>query len=142
MGTPSTKPTIVFSERSGMPDRYCPACGVELDNDPRYCPECGTEIGDDQIADENSTEDDSWNWNNPAGPFRSPRRALRSVIVFGFLSFLLSIGLNAVGLPITELPHPIPIALFAFWFGIIVIGLPLWGLLHISDNVLGFLERG
>ncbi|WP_229126385.1 hypothetical protein [Halapricum desulfuricans] len=63
------------------------------------------------------------------------------MIVVGFVSFLLSIGLNAVGLPITELPHPVPIALFAFWAGVIMIGLPLWGLLLISDNVLGFLKH-
>ena len=125
-----------------MPDQYCPACGEELAKDTRYCPNCGTGFGDDQSADENSTDSDSWNWNDPAGPFGSPRHAVRSVIVFGFLSFLLSIGLNAVGLPITELPHPIPIVLFAFWAGIIMIGLPLWGLLHVTDNVLGFLKSG
>jgi len=123
-----------------MPDRYCPACGVEVDKGVRYCPNCGTEIGDNQSADENPTDSDPWDWNDPAGPFRSPRRLLQSVIVFGFLSFVLSIALNAVGLPITELPHPIPIASFAFWFGIIVIGLPLWGIMHVSDNVLGFLK--
>lgn len=123
-----------------MPDQSCPACRVEIDKDVRFCPNCGTEIGDDQSEGDNSTDGDSWNWNDPAGPFRSPRHVLRSVIVFGFFSFLLSIGLNTVGLPITELPHPIPIALFAFWFGIIVIGLPLWGILHVSDNVLGFLK--
>ncbi|MCU4728578.1 hypothetical protein [Halapricum hydrolyticum] len=60
--------------------------------------------------------------------------------VLGFLSFLAAIGLNAVGLPITALPHSLDIALFAFWFGVIVVGLPLWGLLHVSDNVLGFLR--
>jgi len=124
-----------------MPDRYCPVCGEELTDSARYCPNCGDHVsGDNQSADENSTDDDSWDWNDPAGPFRSPRRLLRSVIVFGFLSFLLAIGLNAVGFPITELPHPIPIALFAFWAGITMIGLPLWGLLHVTDNVLGFLK--
>ena len=123
-----------------MSDRHCPACGVELDKEVRYCPNCGTGIGDEQSAGNQSTDSNSWNWNNPAGPFRSPRRALRSVIVFGLLSFLLSIALNAVGFPITDLPHPIPIALFAFWTGIIMIGLPLWGLLHVTDNVLGFLK--
>jgi len=126
-----------------MPDRYCPVCGEELTDSARYCPNCGDHVsGDNQSADENSTQGDSWNWNDPAGPFRSPRRLLNSVIVFGFVSFLLAIGLNAVGLPITALPHPIPIALFAFWFGVIVVGLPLWGLLHVTDNVLGFLKNG
>ncbi|WP_158855027.1 zinc ribbon domain-containing protein [Halorhabdus sp. CUG00001] len=124
-----------------MPDRYCPACGIELDHDPRYCPECGTDLENQQSEDEHSISSNSWSWRDPSGPFRSPRLALRSVIVVGFVSFLLSIGLNAVGLPINELPHPVPIALFAFWAGVIMIGLPLWGLLHITDNVLGFLKH-
>jgi len=123
-------------------DRYCQRCGAELDDDVSYCPECGAAVGDDDEMTDNatSTDGDSRDWNDPAGPFRSPRRALGTLNVLGVLSFLLAIGLNAVGLPITALPHPIPIALFAFWFGVIVVGLPLWGLLHITDNVLGFLK--
>lgn len=125
-----------------MPDRYCQQCGVELSDDPRYCPECGTHVADAQTHNETSMEDDSWDWSEPAGPFESPRSVIGSVNGIGFVSFLLAIGLNAVGLPITALPHPVPIALFIFWFGVLVVGLPLWGLLHVTDNVLGFLRRG
>ena len=126
-----------------MSDRYCQQCGAELD-DAAYCSECGATAGDDGETTDNetSTEDGSWDWFSPRGPFQSPRRAVGSLNLLGFVSFLLAIGLNAVGLPITALPHPIPIALFAFWFGIIVVGLPLWGLLHVTDNVLGFLKPG
>jgi len=129
-----------------MLDRDCQQCGVEIDDDASYCPECGTAVGDEHEPDTTdnttSTDADSWEWSDPRGPFRSPRRALGTLNVLGFVSFLLAIGLNAVGLPITALPHPVPIAMFAFWFGVIVVGLPLWGLLHITDNVLGFLRQG
>lgn len=125
-----------------MPDRYCQQCSAELADDASYCPECGTAVRDDDGTTDNatSTNGDSWDWSSPRGPFESPRRAVGSLNLFGFVSFLLAIGLNAVGLPITALPHPIPIALFAFWAGVLMIGLPLWGLLHVSDNVLGFLK--
>jgi len=113
-------------------DRYCQQCGAELD-DAAYCSECGAAVGDDYETTDNTTSTEN-------GPFQSPRRAVGSLNLLGFVSFLLAIGLNAVGLPITALPHPIPIALFAFWFGVIVVGLPLWGLLHVTDNVLGFLK--
>jgi len=124
-----------------MPD-YCQRCGAELDEDVSYCPECGATVGDDDETTDSttSTDTDSWDWDSPRGPFQSPRRAVASLNLLGFVSFLLAIGLNAVGLPITALPHPIPIAMFAFWFGVIVVGLPLWGLLRVTDNVLGFLK--
>jgi len=124
-----------------MPERYCRACGAELD-DAAYCSECGTAVGDDyETTDkETSTNGDSWEWSNSLGPFQSPRRAVGSLNLLGFVSFLLAIGLNAVGLPITALPYPIPIALFDFWAGVLMVGLPLWGLLHVTDNVLGFLK--
>jgi hypothetical protein len=128
-----------------MPDRYCPSCGAELADDASYCFECGSTVGDNHESDATngvtSTDGDSWDWSNPRGPFQSPRRALGTLNILGFLSFLAAIGLNAVGLPITALPHPLDIALFAFWFGVIVVGLPLWGLLHVSDNVLEFLNH-
>ena len=120
-----------------MSDRYYQQCAAELD-DASCCSKCGTAVGDDH--DTTSTDSDSWDWSNPRGPFQSPRRAVASLNLLGFVSFLLAIGLNAVGLPITALPHPIPIALFAFWAGVLMVGLPLWGLLHITDNVLGFLK--
>jgi hypothetical protein len=127
-----------------MPDRYCQQCGAGLDGDASYCPECGAAAGDDAETTDNatSTENDSWDWFSPRGPFQSPRRAVASLNLLGFVSFLLAIGLNAVGLPITALPHPLPIAMFAFWAGVLMVGLPLWGLLHVTDNVLGFLKPG
>jgi len=121
-----------------MPDRYCQQCGAELDDDTSYCSGCSAAVG--EVDDTASTNDNSWDWSNPRGPFQSPRRAVATVNLLGFVSFLFAIGLNAVGLPITALPHPLPIAMFAFWFGVIVVGLPLWGLLHVTDNVLGFLK--
>ncbi|GGN08316.1 zinc ribbon domain-containing protein [Halarchaeum nitratireducens] len=124
-----------------MPD-YCQQCGSELADATSYCPECGAVAGDDDETTDNatSTENNSWDWSNPRGPFQSPRRAVGSLNLLGFLSFLFAIGLNAVGLPITALPHPLDIALFSYWFGVLVVGLPLWGLLHVTDNVLGFLK--
>lgn len=126
-----------------MPD-YCQRCSSEIADDASCCPECGTAVGDDHEPDtadvETSTEGDSWDLSNPHGPFQSPRRALWTVNVLALVSFLAAIGLNAVGLPITAFPHPLPIAMFIFWFGTLVIGLPLWGLLHVTDNVLGFLR--
>jgi hypothetical protein len=128
-----------------MSDRYCPECGAELASDPSYCSDCGAAFEDDHDPDttdvKTTTNGDSWEWLDPYGPFRSPRRALGTLNAVGFISFLMAIGLNAVGLPITALPHPIDISLFAFWFGVIVVGLPLWGLLHATDNVLGFLKH-
>jgi len=123
-----------------MPNRYCRQCGVELDENASYCPECGTATGGDGETNGNatSTENNSWEWSNPQGPFLSPRQVLGKLNMLGFVSMLIAIGLNAIGLPITVLPHPLPIAMFVFWFGILVVGLPLWGLLHIADNVLGF----
>lgn len=119
---------------------YCRQCGTELDADASYCPECGTAVR--EVDDTTSTDSDSWDWSNPRGPFQSPCRAVGRLNLLGFVSFLLAIGLNAVGLPITALPHPLPIAMFAYWAGVLMVGLPLWGLLHVSDNVLGFLKRG
>jgi hypothetical protein len=136
----ATTPTNSVCENGNMPDQYCPQCGIELSDGPQYCPECGTHVADEQTNTETSTEDDSWDWSEPRGPFESPRSAIGSVNAIGFVSFLVAIGLNAVGLPITALPHPVPIALFIFWFGVLVVGLPLWGLLHVTDNVLGFLK--
>lgn len=124
-----------------MPNRYCQRCGVELTDDPRYCLECGEKVVENN-AEATSTDGNLWDWSDPYGPFRSPRRALAALNTLGLVSFLVAIGLNAIGLPITALPHPLDIALFAFWFGVIVVGLPLWGLLHVSDNVLGFLRQG
>lgn len=127
-----------------MPD-YCQRCGAEFADDASYCPECGSGVGNDHEPDtadvETSTDGNSWDWSDPYGPFRSPRRALVALNTLGFISFLVAIGFNAIGLPITALPHPLDIALFVFWFGVIVVGLPLWGLLHVSDNVLGFLKH-
>lgn len=123
-----------------MPTRYCQQCGVELDGNASYCPECGTKIGNgsETTDKETSTDADSWKWSNPRGTFQSPRQALGTLNMLGVVSILVAIGLNAIGLPITVLPHPLPIAMFVFWLGILVVGLPLWGLLHIADNVLGF----
>jgi len=122
--------------------RYCQQCGAELVDDTSYCSECGVAVGDDyETTDrETSTENDSWDWTSSRGPFESPRRAVASLNLLGFVSFLLAIGFNAIGLPITALPHPLPIAMFAYWAGVLMVGLPLWGLLHITDNVLGFLK--
>ena len=72
-----------------MPDHYCPACGAELADDASYCSECGIAVGDDHERDttngEFSTDGDSWEWSSPGGPFRSPRRALGTLNVLGFL---------------------------------------------------------
>lgn len=87
-------------------------------------PECGEEVVENH-AEATSTEGNSWDWADPYGPFRSPRRALVALNTLGFISFLAAIGFNAIGLPITALPHPLDIALFAFWFGVIIVGLPL-----------------
>jgi hypothetical protein len=124
-----------------MPD-YCQRCGSEPADDASYCPECGSAVGDDDETTDNvtSTGSDSWDWSNPRGPFQSPRRVLGTLNTLGFVSFLTAIALNAVGLPITALPHPLDIALFIYWLGVLVVGLPLWGLLHVTDNVLGFLK--
>lgn len=127
-----------------MPDHYCQECGAELDNDTSYCSDCGAaaEVNDvPETTDRGPSEgEDLWEWSDPRGPFRTPRRALGTLNVFGFISFLLAVGLNTVGLPITALPDPLPITIFLFWLGVLVIGLPLWGLLHVTDNVLGFLR--
>lgn len=127
-----------------MSVRYCQQCGAELDDDTSYCPECGTAVGDDYETTDNATsiENDSWDWSDPYGPFQSPRRALGTVNLLGVVTFLFAVVGNALGYPITVLPEPLPIALFLFWFGIIFFGFPLWVLLHVSDNVLGFLKQG
>jgi hypothetical protein len=107
----------------------CQRCVSELDDDASYCPECGTAVKNNHEPDTtdrtNLIDGDSWEWLNPRGPFESPRRAVGSLNLLGFVSFLLAIRVTAVGLPITALPHPIPIALFAFWAGVLMVGLPL-----------------
>lgn len=60
----------------------------------------------------------------------------------GFVSFLVIIGLNAIGLSITAPPNHLDMAPLCVLFGVIVVGLPLCGLPYISDNVLGFLQHG
>ena len=121
-----------------MPTRYCRQCGAELGDNNSYCSECGTPTDYETTNKETSTDNDSWEWLNPREPLQSPRQALGTLNMIGFVSMLVAIGLNAIGLPITVLPHPLPIAMFVFWLGILVVGLPLWGPLHIVDNVLGF----
>ncbi|WP_049927537.1 zinc ribbon domain-containing protein [Halopiger goleimassiliensis] len=101
-----------------MPVHYYQTCGAELDDNASYCPECGTVVRDghniDAGDDTTSKDSDPWDWSDPRAPVQSPRHVVGSLNLLGFVSFLLAIGLNAVGLPITALPHPIPIALFAF----------------------------
>jgi hypothetical protein len=88
--------------------------------------------------------DDGWNWLDPRGPFRSPRRALDVFNGVGLLVLLVGVGLAIAGVdaPFAILPDPLPIVLAIYVVVVLLVGLPIAGLLLITDNFLGYLRHG
>lgn len=128
---------------------YCPSCGAEVANDDSYCTGCGEALGNeggaaDEPSDNSSTTDEEWSWLDPAGPFRSPRRTLNVLNGIGLLVLAVGIGASLAGVdaPLAVLPDPLPILLAVYVVAVLLLGLPLAGLLLVTDNVLGFLRHG
>lgn len=131
---------------------YCPNCGSEHEAGHRFCNSCGEEFGESSFEGHspeepqasNGTGSEEWSWLDPKGPFRSPRTALNYfngvglVLIFGGL-LLVVVGVDS---PYAFLPDPLPIVLVVYLLIVIFVGLPLAGILLLTDNVLGFLRHG
>lgn len=142
---------------------YCPSCGTEHATEDAYCRECGTHVGADDAAhagpsgstshgehsaspdgDADPGTDAGWNWLDPHGPFRSPRNVLNTINTIGVLLLVVGLGLSLAGMeaPYAVLPSPLPILLVVYILAVVFVGLPVWVVLLVTDNVLGFLRKG
>lgn len=133
---------------------YCPDCGTEHEPVDAYCSECGEPVGrgtDDRETSGGSTAapadtdgEGGWNWLDPRGPFRSPRNALNTVNTVGIILLVVGLGLSIAGVdsPFAVLPDPLPIVLLIYILVVIFVGIPIWFVLLLTDNVLGFLRTG
>lgn len=131
---------------------YCPNCGEEHADDDRFCSDCGAELdapgsagaGDERQSAVRGGERDDWNWLDPTGPFSSPRTALNYFNGVGLLLVGVALLLVVAGVdsPYAFLPEPLGILLILYLVVVIFVGLPLAGVLLLTDNVLGFLRHG
>lgn len=130
---------------------YCRACGTELEGAPAYCRNCGAavdgsteaaESGPDSVPE--AGDEAEWNWLDPRGPFRSPRNVLNTLNTVGLVVLFVGFGLAVAGVeaPFGFLPEPLIWVLLVYLLGVIFIGLPVWFVLLVTDNVLGFLRNG
>lgn len=89
-------------------------------------------------------ESEDWSFFSPKGPFQSPRVALNYFNTGGLLLILIAILLIALGVesPYAYLPDPVPILVIVYLLAVIFLGIPLWFVLLLTDNVLGFLRHG
>lgn len=131
---------------------YCPKCGTEHEDSDRYCRDCGEAISDTptekskagtQSPAEGADAED-WSFFNPKGPFQSPRVALNYFNTVGILLIIIAILLIAAGVesPYAVLPDPLPILVVVYILAVIFVGMPIWFVLLLTDNVLGFLRHG
>lgn len=131
---------------------YCPNCGTEHEDNDRYCRNCGGAIGDTPNEKSKSetglsvdgADSEDWNFLNPKGPFQAPRTALNYFNTTGMLLIIIAILLIAAGVesPYAVLPAPLPILLVIYILAVIFVGMPVWFILLLTDNVLGFLRHG
>lgn len=129
---------------------FCTNCGTEHDYQASYCSVCGEPIQgtrpESEVpirSDETDGATKDWNWLDPRGPFRSPRRFLN---YFNGIGLLLIIGLLIVSVAGIEthrfIPEPFGIFLVVYMLAVIFLGLPIAGILLITDNVVGFIGNG
>jgi len=125
---------------------YCPKCGTEHPPADTYCSNCGEELSESETkgSEEQAPNKSEWNWLDPRGPFRSPRNILNTINTVGVVIIIVGIVLAVSGVdsPYAFLPSPLDILLLVYMLGVIFIGLPLWFILLLTDNVLGFLRKG
>lgn len=130
---------------------YCPACGTELEEASAYCRNCGEAVGGsapEPVAGTGSDPDDrgqdGWDWLDPRGPFRSPRNVLNTLNTVGLVILFVGLGLAFAGVeaPFGFLPDPLLVVLLIYLLGVIFLGIPVWFVLLVTDNVLGFLRKG
>lgn len=130
---------------------YCPNCGTEHEDSDRYCRNCGEAIGDtpDKFKSETmppteGSDSEDWSFFNPKGPFQSPRAALNYFNTVGILLIIIAILFIAAGVesPYAVLPDPLPILVVVYILAVIFVGMPIWFILLLTDNVLEFLRHG
>lgn len=131
---------------------FCPSCGTESEAEDEYCRNCGTNLGvaipsrmtRDDSPSTDDTERDGWNWLNPNGPFRSPRTALNYFNAVGLVLILAGVGLVIAGVesPYAFVPEPFDMLVVLYMVAVVFVGLPVAGILLLTDNVLGFLRHG
>lgn len=125
---------------------YCPKCGTEHKPEDTYCSNCGGELTgiETQDGEEHTPNKSEWNWLDPRGPFQSPRNVLNTINTVGVVIIIVGIGFALAGVesPYAILPSPLDILLLVYMLAVIFIGLPLWFILFLTDNVLGFLRKG
>lgn len=131
---------------------YCPNCGTEHEAEAQFCSNCGEALGGVPSEEPESNhnpatetdESNDWSFFSPKGPFRSPRTAFNYFNTGGLLLIVIAILLIAVGIeePFAHLPDPLPILVIIYILAVIFIGIPIWFVLLLTDNVLGFLRHG
>lgn len=125
---------------------YCPNCGTEHSPEDTYCSNCGEELTEIETQEgaEPTPDKSEWNWLDPRGPFRSPRNVLNTINTVGVVIIIVGIVLAVAGVDSTYaiLPSPLDILLLIYMLAVVFIGLPLWFILLLTDNVLGFLRKG
>lgn len=130
---------------------YCQACGTELDGTAAFCRNCGVPVGEatseEDLATDSATDDrgeEGWDWLDPSGPFKSPRNVLNTLNTVGLVILFVGVGLALAGVeaPFGFLPEPLVIVLIMYLLAVIFVGLPVWFVLLVTDNVLGFLRNG
>lgn len=131
---------------------FCPTCGTEHQGDDQYCRNCGEVVGQDPSGEiepnrnpaTDTGESEDWSFFSPKGPFQSPRTALNYFNTGGLLLIIIAILLIALGVesPYAYLPDPMPILVIVYLLVVIFVGIPIWFVLLLTDNVLGFLRHG
>jgi hypothetical protein len=131
---------------------YCPNCGTEHKVEDKFCSKCGEALrgissesqatGQNPIVGENESE--GWSWLDPKGPFRSPRITLNYFNAVGLILIIIALVLIVAGVdsPYAFLPDPLGILVVVYLLAVVFVGLPLAGILLLTDNVLGFLRHG
>lgn len=131
---------------------YCSNCGTEHPAEDQFCSNCGEALSEapsqgtesEQSSSERESKGEDWSWLNPRGPFRSPRMALNYFNAVGLILIVVALILVVMGVdsPYAFLPDPLGILLVVYLLAVVFVGLPIAGILLLTDNVLGFLRHG
>ncbi len=131
---------------------FCPSCGTEHQGEDQFCRNCGEAIGQDPSGEletnqnpaTDTDESEDWSFFSPEGPFQSPRTALNYFNTGGLLLIIIAILFIGAGVesPYAHLPDPLPILVIVYLLAVIFVGIPIWFVLLLTDNVLGFLRHG
>lgn len=139
---------------------YCIHCGREHDTAASYCPECEVEIWiasadsmeythhPNAVHAADSTGDTGrsgrWSWRAPRIPAPTPRLLVYYGIVAGLVLLTLTALSSTVGVgpSLALLPTPLDRVVVGFVVAVLVVGLPVAGVLLVTDTLRAFRRRG